>query len=199
MLWSILSLISCPGVTGRWGLLSCARTQSSGWSYWDSCIYICTHLTLVSCGHTPFCKRGKGGLVTALMQFAQRSAGPIIGWSQRSAGPITAQDQSQCSILSHEWHYHNIIKKVQHVNQLWNHKQLLCQSSQDSLSGYMQWKLPDPFPLLWDRVWPCKTNACTHDPTHTHTHRSRMSHWSRSQTISMVHTLGVLLRVWEWD
>ena len=110
------------------------------------------HTLNISLGHTPFCKRGKGGLVTALMQFAQRS------------------------ILSHEWHYHNINKKVQHVNQLWNHKQLLCQSSRDSLSGYMQWKLPDPFPLLWDRVWPCKTNACTHDPTHTHTHTGEERH-----------------------
>ena len=39
------------------------------------------------------------------------------------------RDQSQRSILSHGCCYHNFNRKLQGVNQLGNHKQLLCQSS----------------------------------------------------------------------
>ena len=72
---------------------------------------------LVSRGHTPFRKRGKG-----LVQFVS----PLC----------TVRDQSQRSILSHKCCYHNFDRKLKGVNQLGNHKQLLCQS------GFSNWRLP---------------------------------------------------------
>ena len=47
----------------------------------------------------------------------------------------TVWDQSQCSILSHEPCYHKFDRKLQGVNQLGNHKQLLCQSSQTNYAA----------------------------------------------------------------
>jgi len=47
----------------------------------------------------------------------------------------TVRDQSQRSILSHEPCYHNFDRKLRGVNQLGNHKLLLCQSSQTNYAA----------------------------------------------------------------
>ena len=72
-------------------------------------------LCLVSRGHTPFHKR----LVNSVIAVC--CPRPAL-WSAV---------QSQRTILSHECCYHNFNRKLQGVNQLGNHKQLLCQYFQN--------------------------------------------------------------------
>ena len=115
---------------------------------------------IVAHGHTPFCKRGKG--------FGNFFYSSLLWCS------VQCWDQSQRSILSHECCYHNFIRKLQGVNQLWDHKQLLRQSFRDNYAAlalvqcewmkflckkWLQQKLPDPFPLLRNGVWPRKTTS----------------------------------------
>ena len=69
---------------------------------------------------TPHSTRVGRGLVTLLQQFV---------------APLCAVwDQSQCSILSHESCSHNFSQKLQGINQLGNHKQLLCQTDYAALA-----------------------------------------------------------------
>ena len=82
------------------------------------------------------------------------------------------QDQSQRSILSHECCYHNFSRKLQGVNEVGNHKQLLlsvfsnyavlaipqCGVNEFLCNKRLQRKLPDSFPYLRNGVWPRETN-----------------------------------------
>ena len=76
---------------------------------------------LVSRGHTSFRKRGKG-------------SGNFF-YSSLLRCSVQCGDQSQRSILSHETCYHNFDRKLRGVNQLGNHKLLLCQSSQTNYAA----------------------------------------------------------------
>ena len=68
-------------------------------------------LIVVSRSHTPFRKRGKGSGNFFYSSLLRHS---------------TVLDQSQRTIQSHECCYHNFSRKLQGVNQLGNHKHLLC-------------------------------------------------------------------------
>ena len=76
---------------------------------------------IVSRDHTPF-RNGEGrGLVTSFTAVC--------------CAALYSAGQSQRCILSHECCYHNFDRKLQGVNQLGNHKQLLCQSSQTNYAA----------------------------------------------------------------
>ena len=91
---------------------------------------------LVSRGHTPFRKRGKGS-GSLVSRLSRREPGDEARGLVQFVSPLcTVQDQSQRSILSHKCCYHNFDRKLNGVNQLGNHKQLLCQS------GFSNWRLP---------------------------------------------------------
>ena len=86
---------------------------------------------------------------TVQLAVARLLQSAVLLLQQFVASHCGVQDQSQCSILSH---YHNFNRKSQRSKST-----VKPQAAALAVIMRLQRKLPDPFPLSWNRVWPHKT------------------------------------------